>query len=511
MVDHPRKKVHKHAHFEEKLDSGGFVHHRDYDLSGASVTLEPDYLPRRWLWSRKYPVCVRLRRTARLITSSIPADLLAPLPDDEENEKKSTISEEDESAGGIDATLGAAELDSFEHVTEDMCFEEQLYFFARSDRDKEIWFRRFVAAAQLKGESTWESDAVFRCYMDRLLHPWQPVTPEVSWINILAGRLLYDFLHNPYWANKIQERIQRKLSKVHLPPLVGELVVCGVTAGKAIPQLHSVDPPVQDNCGLWCDLSVQYDGNFTMTIETKIDLMKLKRGDSVQGGLGNSSGPVQEAGARVKRSSARFAPHGAQFRELHFDTDTDDSVESSSDDEDVTSSEVTSQSSEGVSPPGGGRRLMKLVDTLTGSRYFQQATDWGILRKAMKGVSNTRIVLSVRVEKLCGVLAVNIPPQPSDRIWYGFRTRPKLVMKAEPKLGDQPLSLPFLSNFIERQLRKVFEKIFVLPNMDDLVVPIMSPLLPGQASLPKPPWEIAESPTAPLLPSPGFEATTTPF
>lgn len=278
-------------------------------------------------------------------------------------------------------------------------------------------------------------------------------------------------------------------------------MVCGVKVGHAIPQLLSVDSPQQDNRGLWCDLTVQYDGNFTMTIETKIDLMKLKRADSTVGsGSSSHEGSASKQPQLTQRSCSRFTAHGSQFRELHFDTDTDDSVESSTDDEDNSTSDIASVSSaEAAQGTAGGRRLIKLVDTLTGSRYFQQATDWGILRKAMKGVSNTRIVLSVTVEKLVGVLAVNVPPQPSDRVWYGFRTRPELIMKAEPKLGDQVVSLPFLSNFIERQLRTVFEKVFVLPNMDDLVVPIMSPLLPGQVSLPKPPWEIAtESPSTPM-------------
>jgi len=62
------------------------------------------------------------------------------------------------------------------------------------------------------------------------------------------------------------------------------------------------------------------------------------------------------------------------------------------------------------------------------------------------------------------------------------------VMPAQPRLGDRNLNLPFLSDFIQRKLYVLFEKVFVLPNMDDLVVPIMSPLLPGQTDMPKPPW-----------------------
>lgn len=68
-------------------------------------------------------------------------------------------------------------------------------------------YRCLVAAAeQVDKEAECEasvSPEVFTSYMHQLLQPPQPVAPEVAWINIIAGRLLYDFLHNPYWANKV--------------------------------------------------------------------------------------------------------------------------------------------------------------------------------------------------------------------------------------------------------------------------------------------------------------------
>ena len=319
--------------------------------------------------------------------------------------------------------------------------------------------------------------------------------------------------------------MQRKLSKVHVPHIVGELVVCGVHLGGSVPQLRSVASPHQDERGLWCDLEVEYQGDFTMTIETKLDLMKLKKTDTSLSaatsesnnsnsnihGLVNSSKMMNTAGggggftptASIGGSSTPFYHSYSRsasstellMRDIHFDTDTDDSVESSSEDEyeeDMAafdSSLARQGGIGGASGGGGGKRLLKLVDSVAGNRYFQQATEWKVLQKAMKGVSNTRIVLSVKVERLCGTLAINIPPQPSDRLWYGFRTPPELIMRARPRLGDRTLNLPFLAEFIQKQLHTVFEKVFVLPNMDDLVVPIMSPLLPGQTNLPKPPWD----------------------
>lgn len=75
QVDHPRRRISKHCRYGEDLQCGGFVHHRDFDLRGAEVLLMPRNLPRRWLWSRKYPICVRLAHglttTARTSKSSL--------------------------------------------------------------------------------------------------------------------------------------------------------------------------------------------------------------------------------------------------------------------------------------------------------------------------------------------------------------------------------------------------------------------------------------------------------
>lgn len=53
----------------------------------------------------------------------------------------------------------------------------------------------------------------FERYMARLLYQpgvtgmegsdGTPTPANVAWINALAGRVFYDFLRNPYWANKV--------------------------------------------------------------------------------------------------------------------------------------------------------------------------------------------------------------------------------------------------------------------------------------------------------------------
>ena len=63
------------------------------------------------------------------------------------------------------------------------------------------------------------------------------------------------------------------------------------------------------------------------------------------------------------------------------------------------------------------KKFLNLVDKISQSRYFQQATEYKYIKKAMEEVSNTRLVLNVEMLSVTGTLAVNIPPPPSDRIW----------------------------------------------------------------------------------------------
>lgn len=40
------------------------------------------------------------------------------------------------------------------------------------------------------------------------------VDADVMWINAMIGRVLFDILKNPSWVEKLQERLQRKLSTI---------------------------------------------------------------------------------------------------------------------------------------------------------------------------------------------------------------------------------------------------------------------------------------------------------
>ncbi|TMS33220.1 hypothetical protein L596_000983 [Steinernema carpocapsae] len=71
-------------------------------------------------------------------------------------------------------------------------------------------------------------------------------------------------------------------------------------------------------------------------------------------------------------------------------------------------------------------------------------------------------------------MTVNIPPPPSDRLWYSFRKPPRISIRAIPQVGDRSVDMTTVSDWIEGKLRILLEKNLVCPNMDDVIIPVMS-------------------------------------
>ena len=71
----------------------------------------------------------------------------------------------------------------------------------------------------------------------------------------------------------------------------------------------------------------------------------------------------------------------------------------------------------------------------------------------MEGVSNIRLILSVCVESLTGTLALNVPPSPSDRLWWGFLPDPQLQISVTPKVNEKEVTLTHVTDWIESKLK----------------------------------------------------------
>ncbi|XP_034249230.1 testis-expressed protein 2-like isoform X2 [Thrips palmi] len=300
----------------------------------------------------------------------------------------------------------------------------------------------------------------------------------MSWLNAIIGRICFDLLRSPLWRGRIHQRLQKKLSTLKLPYFMEALTITELDLGNTVPVFHRASQPSLDVRGLWVELDMTYQGNFRMTIESKLNLMKLKRStpeDNISLVSSSSSSinlpEVYPILATSEISSSRSPV---------FDSDLDDSAESSSDDDtsSINTEDGSHRPSANASSKKAGKKILRMVDRIANSKYFQQATEMKYIKKAMEGVSNTRIMLSVELKGLVGTLAVNLPPPPSDRLWYGFHGNPKLWLSAHPTLGERQVNFYHISNWIEQKLCQEFQKILVLPNMDDIVIPVMNPHLP---------------------------------
>lgn len=58
---------------------------------------------------------------------------------------------------------------------------------------------------------------------------------------------------------------------------------------------------------------------------------------------------------------------------------------------------------------------------------------------------------------LHGTLVLNVPPPPSDRLWYGFRGNPNLRFKLKPKVGEKMVNIPRLVEILEKKILLEFQ------------------------------------------------------
>ena len=62
-----------------------------------------------------------------------------------------------------------------------------------------------------------------------------------------------------------------------MPFFIDELTVTDITLGTEMPVIRRMSRPYLDDRGLWMDMDVTYNGGFQMAVDTKVNLMKLKK------------------------------------------------------------------------------------------------------------------------------------------------------------------------------------------------------------------------------------------
>jgi hypothetical protein len=68
---------------------------------------------------------------------------------------------------------------------------------------------------------------------------------------------------------------------LQVPYFINELTVTDIELGTEVPFINRASKPYLDDRGLWVDLDILYQGGFHMILETKCNLMKLKKNADV--------------------------------------------------------------------------------------------------------------------------------------------------------------------------------------------------------------------------------------
>ncbi|XP_061892260.1 testis-expressed protein 2-like isoform X2 [Entelurus aequoreus] len=455
------------------------LHSHAYQLANCEVTLEPTDLAQKKVWNKKYPIRITLAEGK---------------------------TEEESVTAGQEVEEGAKRNP----------LPVNLYLFANTGREKEEWFQHFQSASAMKAkrcegveekhstsqgdaakESTEElqklpesavrkppdysapttqlagsesdekrnptaDQAVYEAQSSADSGPWTYPAPEVqpAWLNSLIGRIFWNFLQDFYWTDLVAQKFQKKLSQIKLPYFMNELALVDLDMGACLPQILSISKPTLDRRGLWLEVELRYTGCFQMTLQTKMNLCKLGKEEPEESQ--NILRAQQEGGSSSKPRMSTLA-----------DSDEESSSLTSSDEEDA--SDRSPVGAEDVNPGwNASRKILKFMDKIAKSRYFQKATENEYIRKKIAQVSNVPLMLSVEVLELSGTLAINIPPPPTDRIWYSFQEPPKLDLHVRPMFGKREVTFTQVTEWIERKLKCEFQNMFVMPNMNDVYVPLMA-------------------------------------
>ncbi|XP_077357723.1 testis-expressed protein 2 [Festucalex cinctus] len=511
-LDTPQSNIGRRATYDERINESAFIKTRTYQLEQSKVFLLPPVLARKRQWNPKYPICIQLAsgvnpsldsrevegqpptapassrqhssettlylfgRTGREKEEWFRHFLLASMDAEREKDRDQprparcvpqsgdpVLSQAISGGSGVGrseddapsapavplaqtspsntATRGLSPLDYSGYMSRLLATEDLLPLSSPGVGSAET-------SPKLKGNCTCDlADDSGRS--------------SALWVNALIGRIFWDFLREKHWADFVSHKIQKKLSKIRLPYFMNELTLTELDMGCSIPKIISTSRPEVNHRGLWLELQLAYDGSLQMSLQTKINLAKLGK----EGG--------QDTVWLTQTGNTRSRP----IVSVLADSDEESSSAGSSDDEEFLLAEPwekgSSSATDGTGGAKTGRKILRFVDKIAKSKYFQKAAENEFIKKKFEEMSNTPLLLTVEVQELSGSLVVNVPPPPTDRIWYSFCVPPKLDLRVRPKLGEREVTLCHVTEWIEKKLQDEFQKVFVLPNMDDIYLPMM--------------------------------------
>jgi len=531
-IEYPDKNIPKRLNTDEVVPGDLKFHlHTDHvDLTTARISLLPAGIAGKRMFSKKYPIEIRPNAVPPPDTiikdpaASPSAETAAQTEDTADAEDKHAAGGEDTEFKSVDSRRTSLEPDTELDVDE---IEEEVltstggappleqdqkvfYLFARADREKEDVYKAlmnghyFLADTLLdvnrKGpepdqensrETAREIKASYNEFMARIMDaahspsalpasPATATTPEqtdwcIHFFNVYLHRIFYDIHKSVEIKTLLKTRIYNKLLKIKITQWFKQIDVTEINMGSNLPKIKWVSRPTENERGLWVSLGIEYGGIASATIETcgfNLGEEQLEAGGSVQLKALLEENPEalpirpnSPAGERKISSRIQAATN----------SDEEDSAESDSEE----SGEINNTNINPESPVQrtrwwemvGNSELVK-----TGIHRLSNSEWW-------KAKTSKKMTLQLEVVSLKGVIVLNIPPPPSDRIWYGFKTKPELDLRILPyygeiKLGEDNSLFSTAVNkgihVLVNRLKEEIHKFILLPNMDDIPIKIMS-------------------------------------
>eukprot|EP00096_Caligus_rogercresseyi_P011577 TRINITY_DN4583_c0_g1_i2.p1 TRINITY_DN4583_c0_g1~~TRINITY_DN4583_c0_g1_i2.p1 ORF type:complete len:947 (+),score=280.63 TRINITY_DN4583_c0_g1_i2:129-2969(+) len=496
----PRKNIplrRMHSEQEPDLESMNFFEHQVIDLTTAEICLMPDNLPAKWMWSKKYPIQIKTFSKKKQTSTEGPET-----GEDHKVNGKPAKTQSDEDSSPED--------DEEEDENQDSDVRTY-YLFARTGREKEEWYSRFRAAANFMKD--WQNDnpnpgspvdrkhttfkqmeLKFKGFMEdyhqaknaeearskmtedysseesnepEALNKKNIVKEQLAFINIFGARMWFDLHKSQAFIDFLRQKITRKLLKIKIAQYFEEVSVTTLDLGNKLPQILNASLPWQNEHGLWVDLDLEYHGVCEATVETKGIRFPSTKDEGVK-----EENESRHMGSLIDSDEADSAEEDDDIPE-NFNNYLE-GADIFMDDKGAGQS-AGSGTSAGSSYPGrDGLRSRMFESILKSSVVARMAeSDW-----VKKNITGKNITLKLQLHSLKGILILNFPPPPSDRVWYGFRSPPQLDITLKPYFGGKNLSklegtFSTIMRLLEKRLKQEFMKVLVYPNMDDEVLSFM--------------------------------------
>ncbi|CAF1200450.1 unnamed protein product [Adineta steineri] len=279
--------------------------------------------------------------------------------------------------------------------------------------------------------------------LERILDQPDCLDEAAITLNFLARRLLCDVFEEPLFKDLMKEKIELKLKEIAVSVL-DDLHVETIDLGNTFPVILKVEPMQFNAKGIWFNLFFFYRGSFKITIKTRLVLQRLL-----------NYNPTYDQPMYAQHHSGQPA-------------NTDEKI----DDDDLLQRNKLLAKEPEIPENAAARKLGALLTKVAANKHFQRFAALKPVAGVIEKLSNAEVGAKVELSSFSGMMTINIPPPPSDRIWIGFPEMPDLNLKVTPVFGESKYSYTLIHDFLEARIRDEIKRMAVLPSMDDQLLPI---------------------------------------